>query len=97
MKGEINMPPMKIVDVRDELLAKIESIEKDLNDKFTTLVGEIKSVLENANIDVEPTEKNSAVDTSGIEAKIDALRADVEGHVQVYNQHIVQQHPRRMK
>jgi ElaB/YqjD/DUF883 family membrane-anchored ribosome-binding protein len=75
-----------------EAMEKIDQVEKDLNEKFTKLVDELKSVLsENGNTISESTNE---VEVGKLGEKIEAVKQDLIDHVRVYNKHIIQQHGR---
>ena len=88
------MPQLKISDIKEEL----EQIRKDLNTKIKDLEGvvnELKASLEGAFIQKSIEPKDVAETIAVVELGLKQLRNDVEGHVGVYNKHIMQQHGKK--
>jgi|GEM_PF-4622018 len=90
---------LRIHDVKamvEALKAEVEVLKTqqvETEHKFTKLVEELKSVLEQSKITLENIPSSPVETGSGVLLdKITALQNDLEGHVRVYNNHIMQQH-----
>jgi hypothetical protein len=80
------MPQLKIVDVKKQ----VEELEAQVNAKFEGLVNELKQVLQNAK--VIPNDPNTPSKEKELEEKVNQIKKDLVGHVEVYNKHIRQLH-----
>lgn len=87
------MPQLKIQDVKDELI----TTEAKLNDKFNGLVEEVKTVLATSGVgvDAEDCDKSIATELTALRTEVRELKDAIVGHIELYNNHIVQQHNRK--
>ncbi len=85
------MPQLKISDVQEQ----VETVEKTLLDTINSLVKQVEELKSQVNgVVVEKSTAPEGVDEAitRVDEDIKQLRKDVGGHVQVYNQHIIDQH-----
>jgi hypothetical protein len=90
------MPQLKIQDVKDQL----DATETLLNDKFSGLVEEVKTVLADAGVGEDSGDCDTATPTDNTELielrlQVEDLKEAIVGHINLYNNHIVQQHNRK--
>tara|TARA_R110000824_G_scaffold94690_1_gene228231 strand:+ start:2648 stop:2923 length:276 start_codon:yes stop_codon:yes gene_type:complete len=90
------MPQLKIQDVKDAL----DTAKTELNDKFSGLVEEVKTVLSDAGVGTDTGDCYVATPTDNTELielrnEVAELREAIVGHINLYNNHIVQQHNKK--
>tara|TARA_R110002126_G_C10266743_1_gene483633 strand:+ start:115 stop:384 length:270 start_codon:yes stop_codon:yes gene_type:complete len=88
------MPQLKIQDVKDDL----DNTKAELDDKFSSLVEEVKIVLAEAGVGTDSGESVTATDSMDvIELRKDVaeLKDAIVGHINLYNNHIIQQHNKK--
>jgi hypothetical protein len=78
-----------------DAMTRIDQVEKDLNEKFTKLVDELKQVLAETENTCGCGCKTDSVEVGTLDSKVEDIRNDLIGHIQVYNQHIIQQHGKK--
>jgi ElaB/YqjD/DUF883 family membrane-anchored ribosome-binding protein len=88
------MPQLKIQDVKDDL----DNTKAELDDKFSSLVEEVKIVLAEAGVGTDSGESVRATDNTELmqlRNDVAELREAIVGHINLYNNHIVQQHNKK--
>ena len=85
------MPQLKIVDVQTEMRENI----KKLDEKISVLADFMNKVAAAVNQINDSGKTVELKDAAKLTEEIMKLRADLIGHVEVYNNHIIQQHPKK--